>query len=131
VSADYGSFNRDPYLFYFYATVSPGKEIKEVEDALYAEIAKIRKEAPSAREVQKAKNQIESSFIMGQDSIYLQAMKYGIFEMLGDWRLIDTYLEGIRKVTPQAVMEVAGKYLKEDNLTEGILIPAKKVKSEK
>jgi hypothetical protein len=28
-------------------------------------------------------------------------------------------------------MEVAGKYLKEDNLTEGILIPIKKVKSEK
>lgn len=131
VSADYSSFNRDPYLFYFYATVAPGKEIKEVEDALYAEIAKIRKEAPSAREVQKAKNQIESSFIMGQDSIYLQAMKYGIFEMLGDWRLIDTYLDGIRMVTPQAVMEVAGKYLKEDNLTEGILIPIKKVKSEK
>ena len=89
------------------------------------------KGAPSVQEVQKAKNQIESSFIMGQDSIYLQAMKYGTFEMLGDWRLIDTYLEGIRKVTPQAVMDVAGKYLKEDDLTEGILIPAKKVKSEK
>jgi zinc protease len=131
VSADYGSFNRDPYLFYFYATVSPGKEIKEVENALFEEITKIQKEAPSVQEVQKAKNQIESSFIMGQDSIYLQAMKYGIFEMLGDWRLIDTYLEGIRKVTPQAVMDVAGKYLKEDDLTEGILIPAKKVKSEK
>jgi zinc protease len=131
VSADYSSFNRDPYIFYFYATVSPGKEIKEVENALFEEIAKIQKEAPSGHEVQKAKNQIEASFIMGQDSIYLQAMKYGIFEMLGDWRLIDTYLEGIRKVTPQAVMEVAGKYLKADNLTEGILIPIEKVKSEK
>lgn len=131
MSADYGSFNRDPYLFYFYATAAPGKEIKEVENALFDEISKIQKEAPSAHEVQKAKNQIESSFIMGQDSIYLQAMKYGIFEMLGDWRLIDTYLEGIRKVTPQAVMEAAGKYLKEENLTEGILIPIKKVKSEK
>jgi zinc protease len=131
VSADYGSFNRDPYLFYFYATVAPGKEIKEVKNALFEEIAKIQTMAPSAHEVQKAKNQIESSFIMGQDSIYLQAMKYGIFEMLGDWRLIDTYLEGIRKVTPQAVMEVAGKYLKEDNLTEGILIPIERVKSER
>jgi zinc protease len=131
VSADYGSFSRDPYLFYFYATVSPGKEAKEVENALFDEIAKIQKEAPSVQELQKAKNQIESSFIMGQDSIYLQAMKYGIFEMLGDWRLIDTYLEGIRKVTSQAVMEVAGKYLKEDNLTEGILIPIERVKSER
>jgi len=130
-SADYGSFNRDPYLFYFYATVSPGKEIQEVEDALFAEIAGIRTMAPSVQEVQKAKNQIESSFIMGQDSIYLQAMKYGIFEMLGDWRLIDTYLEGIRKVTPEDVVKVAKKYLTEDNRTAGILMPIKKVKSEK
>jgi zinc protease len=131
VSADYSSFNRDPYLFYFYATVAPGKEIKEVEDALFTEIAKIQKEAPSVQEVQKAKNQIESSFIMGQDSIYLQAMKYGIFEMLGDWRLIDTYLEGIRKVTPEDVVRVAKKYLTEENRTAGILIPTKQVKSEK
>ena len=125
MSADYSSYNRDPYLFYFYATVAPGKEIKEVEDALFAEIAKIRTMAPSTREVQKAKNQIESSFIMGQDSIYLQAMKYGIFEMLGDWRLIDTYLEGIRKVTPEEVVKVAKKYLTEENRTAGILIPRK------
>ncbi len=87
--------------------------------------------APSTREVQKAKNQIESSFIMGQDSMYLQAMKYGIFEMLGDWRLIDTYLEGIRKVTPEEVVNGAKKYLTEENRTAGILIPTKKVKSEK
>jgi zinc protease len=131
VSADYSSFNRDPYLFYFYATVSPGKETKEVEDALLAEIVKIQTMAPSVQEVQKAKNQIESSFIMGQDSIYLQAMKYGIFEMLGDWRLIDTYLEGIRKVTPGDVVKVAEKYLTEENRTAGILIPTRKVKSEK
>ena len=68
---------------------------------------------------------------MGQDSIYLQAMKYGIFEMLGDWRLIDTYLEGIRKVTPEDVVKVAKKYLTEENRTAGILMPIKKVKSEK
>ena len=40
---------------------------------------------------------------MEQDSIYMEAMKYGIFEMLGDWRLINRYLEGIRKVTPEDV----------------------------
>ena len=131
VSADYGSFNRDPYLFYFYATVSPGKDVREVEDALFAEIVKIQTMAPSVQEVQKAKNQIESSFIIGQDSIYLQAMKYGTFEMLGDWRLIDTYLEGIRKVTPEDVVKVARKYLTEENRTAGILMPIKKVKSEK
>jgi zinc protease len=128
VSADYDGFNKDPYLFFFSATASPGKDIKDVEDALYAEIEKIKKEPPSEREVQKAKNQIESSFIMEQDSIYTEAMKYGTFEMLGDWRLIDRYLEGIRKVTPEDVVKVAKRYLNEDNRTAGILTP---IKSEK
>ena len=130
VDADYSGFNRDSYLFFFDATASPDKDIKEVEDSLYSEIDKIKTEPPSEREIQKAKNQIESSFIMEQDSIYMQAMKYGMFEMLGDWRLIDKYLEGIRKVTAEDVMNVARKYLKEENGTVGILIPTKKVKSE-
>jgi zinc protease len=78
---------------------------------------------PSEREIQKAKNQIESSFIMEQDSIYLQAMKYGIFEMLGDWRLIERYLEGIRNVKADDIVKVAGKYFTDYNRTVGILIP--------
>jgi zinc protease len=129
-AADYSGFNKDPYLFFFSATASPGRSIKDVEESLYAEIEKIKTEPPSEREIQKAKNQIESSFIMEQDSIYMQAMKYGMFEMLGGWRLIDRYLEGIRKVTPEDVVMVAKKYLKEDNRTVGILIPTKEVKSE-
>jgi zinc protease len=128
VDADYSGFNRDSYLFFFDATASPDKDIKEVEDSLYSEIEKIKTEPPSEREVQKAKNQIESSFIMGQDSIYIQAMKYGIFEMLGDWRLIDRYLDGIRKITPEDVARVAKKYFKKDNKTVGILIPMKNSK---
>lgn len=126
VYADYDGFHKDPYIFLFAATASPGKEIKEVEDALYEEIEKLKKEQPFEREVQKAKNQIESSFIMEQDSIYMQAMKYGMFEMLGDWRLIDRYLDGIRKVTSEDIVRVAKKYLNEDNRTVGILIPTKK-----
>ena len=126
VNTDYDGFNKDPYLFFFDATASPGKNIKDVEESLYLEIEKIQKEPPSEHEVQKAKNQIESSFIMDQDSIYTEAMKYGMFEILGDWRLINRYLEGIRKVKPEDIVRVAKKYLKEDNRTVGILIPTKK-----
>ncbi|MEW6162530.1 MAG: pitrilysin family protein [Nitrospirota bacterium] len=130
VDAEYDGFNKDPYLFFLDATASPGKDIKDVENALYEEIEKIKKEPPSEREVQKARNQIEASFIMDQDSIYMQAMKYGMFEMLGDWRFIDRYLEGIRGVTPEDVVRVAKKYLKEENRTVGILIPTKTARGE-
>jgi zinc protease len=128
--ASYSSLEKYPSLFFLDATALPGKPIGEVERALYEEVERIKNEPPGEREVQKAKNQIESSFIMEQDSIYMQAMKYGMFEMLGGWSLIDRYLEGIRKVTPEDVVKVAKKYLKEDNRTVGILIPTKEVKSE-
>jgi zinc protease len=130
VDTEYDGFNKDPYLFFLDATVFPEKNINDVEKALCSEIEKIKNSLPSEQEVQKAKNQIEASFIIGQDSIYLEAMKYGMFEILGDWRLIDRYLEGIRKVTPEDVTTVAKKYLRDDNRTVGILTPTKEVKSE-
>lgn len=125
-SADYSGLNMNPYLFFFFVNVSPGRDVSEAEDSLHEEIEKMKKDLPAAQEVQKAKNQIESSFIMGQDSIYVQAMKYGMFEMLGDWRLMNEYIAGIRKVTPEDVMKVAQKYFVEENKTIGVLIPTKK-----
>ncbi len=123
--AGYSNFRKYPFLFYLYGTALPGRAIDEVQKALYDEVEKIKSTAPSDREVQKAKNQIESSFIMGQDSIYFQAEILALFEMLGDWRLKDKYLEGIRNVTPEEVRAAAGKYLVEDKRTVGILIPVK------
>ncbi len=103
----------------------PDKTIDEVEKALYEEVEKIKKQAPTEREVRKAKNQIEAEFIMGQDSVFFQAEILAIFEMIGDWRLKDKYLEGIKKVAPKEVQRVANKYLIEDKRTVGILIPTK------
>ncbi|KAF0144192.1 MAG: Zn-dependent protease [Nitrospirae bacterium] len=123
--ADYSGLSKDPYLFMFGATAAPGKDIRDVENSLYEEIEKIKKEPPAENEVQKAKNQIEAAFIMGQDSIYFQAELAGIFEMIGGWKLKEQYLEGIRKVTPGDVSRVAKKYLIEDNRTVGVLIPTK------
>jgi zinc protease len=123
--ADYSGMYIDPFLFFLWATPVPGKDIAELEKVLFAEIEAIKNAPPSESEVQKAKNQIEASFIFGQDSLYMQAMKIGMFEMLGSWKLMDKYIEGIRKVTPQEVQRVAKKYLTEDNRTVGTLIPVK------
>ncbi|MFZ2198402.1 MAG: pitrilysin family protein [Thermodesulfovibrionales bacterium] len=123
--AGYEGLYKDPFLFLTGATAASGKNIEDVEKAINDEIEKIRKEPPSALEVQKAKNQIEASFIMGQDSIYMQARMIGTFEMIGGWRLWDRYLVGVRKVSPEDVRRVAEKYLVPDKRTTGILIPLK------
>jgi zinc protease len=123
--AGYEGLNKDPFLFLTGATAASGKKIEDVEKAINDEIEKIKKAAPSEIEVKKAKNQIEASFIMGQDSIYMQAKTIGTFEMIGGWKLWERYLEGIRKVTPEDVRRVAEKYLIPDTRTTGILIPEK------
>ncbi len=129
--ASYSSLEKYPDLFYLEATALPGKAIDEVEKALYEEVEKIKKEPPEDTEVRKAKNQIEAGFLMGQDSLFFQAELVVMFEMLGDRKLKDKYFEGIGKVTPQDVQRAAQKYLVEDKRTVGILVPIKKVESEK
>lgn len=124
--ASYEGLHKDPFLFFTGATAAHGKTIDELERALLQEIVRIQKKAPSEEEVRKAKNQIMASFIMGQDSFYMQAKTIGTFEMLGSWRLMDTYLEGITTVSPEDISRVAEKYLVPDNRTTGILIPLKK-----
>jgi zinc protease len=123
--ASYEGLYKDPFLFLTGATAASGKSAEEVEKAINDELEKIKKEPPSEGEVQKAKNQIEASFIMGQDSIYMQARMIGTFEMIGGWRLWEKYIEGIRKVSPDDVRRVAEKYLVSDARTTGILIPLK------
>jgi len=123
--AGYNNFNRFPFIFYFYAVPLPGNNITDVENALYAEIDKIKNMPPSDIEVQKVKNQIEADFIMNQDSIFYRAMLLAQFEMIGDINLKEKYIKGIRAVTPEDVQQAANKYLVEDKRTVGTLIPLK------
>jgi zinc protease len=122
---DYDNVSTDPNLFYVYAGVMPGKTTEEVEKALYAEIDRLKAEEVSEEELQKAKNQIEASFIMGQDSIFYQAMLLGQFESVANWKLLEHYVDAIRAVTREDVMRVAKQYFNEDNRTVGILVPVK------
>jgi zinc protease len=122
---DYDNISTDPDLFYVYAGVMPGKTADEVELALYAEIDRLKREPVPDEELQKAKNQIEAGFIMGQDSIFYQAMLLGQFETVADWKLLEKYVAGIRAVTSEDVMRVAKAYLSEDTRTVGILVPVK------
>ncbi|MEK6680026.1 MAG: pitrilysin family protein [Nitrospirota bacterium] len=123
---DYGRIAADPSLFYFYGGLKPGKTTKELEDALYAEIEKLKTEPVTDRELQKSKNQVEASFIFAQDSIFYQAMQIGQIETIGiGYKYLDAYVDNIRRVTKDDIMRVAKTYFTEKNRTVGILIPVK------
>jgi zinc protease len=121
--AGYYSVSRYPETFTFSAGVMPDKTVEEVEAAIYEEIERIKTEPVGDREMKKALNQIESSYIMGQDSNFYRAMLIGRYETVASWKYLASYLDGIRAVTPEDVMRVANEYLVEENRTVGILQP--------
>ena len=124
-SADYSGVHVDAYLFGLSAGPLPGKTAEEVEQALYAETERVQREPILDRELQKAKNQIESEFIFAQDSVHRLANLLGAWESVASWKLLAGYLDGIRKVTAADVQRVARQYLTPDNRTVAILIPIK------
>jgi zinc protease len=115
--------SKDPALFYIFATPLPGKQVGEVEKALEEEIERLQKEPVEQRELEKVKNQLESSFIYSQDSLFVQAMLLARYEIAQSWKVIDQYLPLIRRVTAQDIQRVARQYLIPDNRTVGTLIP--------
>jgi zinc protease len=121
--AEQSLLSRDPSLFYITANPLPGKEVAEVEKALDQEVERLQKELVVEKELEKAKNQLEASFIFGQDSLFYQAMLLAQHEISTTWKAIDDYLPSIRKVSPEDVRRVAKKYLVPENRTVGILIP--------
>ncbi len=122
---DYDNIANDPNLFYVYAGVMPGKTTEEVEKAIYEEMDKLKAAPVADEELKKAKNQIEAGFIMGEDSVFYQAMLLGEYETVASRKLLETYVDNIRAVTKEDVQRVAREYFSEDNRTVGILIPLK------
>jgi zinc protease len=125
LEADSGNslLSKDPALFYIYAVPLPGKKVEEVEKALEEEMERLQKEPVGQRELEKVKNQLESSFIYSQDSLFFQAMLLARYEIALNWKAIDHYPPQIQRVTPKDIQRVARQYLIPENRTVGILIP--------
>jgi zinc protease len=121
--AENAILSKDPHLFYIFATAAPGKNIQDVEYAIYNEIKILQESLVEIHELTKVKNQIEADFVFAQDSIFFQAMLLGQYEAAAGWRNIEDYLPSIQKVTPEDIRRITKKYLMEDNRTVGTLIP--------
>ncbi len=121
--AYYSRVSTDPQAFALYASSLPGKKVEELEQALYAEVERLKTELVSPRELEKAKNQIQASFVFSQDSIFSLAQQLASYEIVAGWPHWKAYLPGIRAVTAEDVQRVAKKYLTTENRTVGVLIP--------
>ena len=97
--------------------------VEALERALLEELERMKTEPVADEELERAKNQIEASFVWGQDSIYSRASALGRFELMRSWRLLDEFVPLIRAVTAADIQRVARAYFPPDRKTTGILLP--------
>jgi zinc protease len=123
IGAGYDMTSFDPELFVVSAQMRPGVTAANTQVEVEKELAAMREAPVGAEELQKAKNLEQAQYVYGQDSIMREAELLGVYEMLGDYHLVDKYLDGIDKVTAADVQRVAKTYLVASNMTEGVLVP--------
>jgi len=123
VEADHSLLSRDPDLFLVAAEPVPDREVAEIEKTVDQELARLKREPVADHELGKAKNQLEASYIFGQDSRFFQAMLLARHEIALDWRAIDDYIPSIRRVTARDIQRVAARYLTPHNRTVATLVP--------
>lgn len=105
-------------LFYAYAFMQPGKTTADGEKSLYDEIEKLKTTPVADDELQKAKNQIEAQFYMGNQSNSDKASQIGYFQtLLGDYKLLFQQADKYAAVTKEDIMRVAKEYLDSRNRT--------------
>ncbi|MDT5261891.1 MAG: zinc protease, partial [Acidobacteriota bacterium] len=102
-------------LFQIVATPKPGHTLEEVEQAIDAEISKLKAEPPTPEEIERAYNAREAGFIYGLQTVGGfggkddQLNNYATF--LGNPGYFEQDLARYRKITAADVQRVAREYL--------------------
>jgi len=124
IGTDYSAVARSPGLMMIEATPANGHSVAELEQAIRAQIERIKKEPASAEELNRVKAQVVASNVFSRDSVFYQAMQIGRLAAVGlDWRMIDDYPDKLMAVTAEQVQTVARKYLVDAHLTVAVLDP--------
>ena len=114
---------RYPNLFILSGTPRHPHTAEELEKALLRELEQLKKEPVSDPDLQKIKNQIQTSFLRKLDSNSSLAywLSYGQ-SLFGDWRYATDRIKAYEKVTAEDVRRVARKYFIPKNRTVAILV---------
>jgi zinc protease len=122
--------HRGPSTFDLIVLPRPGKDLKEVEKAAYAEIEKMKAEAVADWELQKVRMLARRQAAQQLQSTLFRAYRIGELAVFyGDPNLINTTLGKIQNVGKNDIQRVAKTYLTEDNRTVITTLPKPKTEA--
>lgn len=118
--------NRYPNLFVLYASSRAPHTTAEVEQAVLAELERLKKEPVSGRELQQVLNQLEFEEARRMGTNGGLARNLTEYEAIaGSWRYLTTYRAKLAKITPADIQRVAKQYFTRENRIVGTLVTKK------
>ncbi|KAA6185604.1 insulinase family protein [Thiohalocapsa marina] len=122
--ASYSAFSRLPGMLLLDGTPAKGRDVQALEQALLAQVERLRREPVAADELARIRSQLIADKVYEKDSVFYQAMQLGQLETVGlGWELVDDYVEQLSAVTPAQIQAVARKYLVPEARTVAVLEP--------
>jgi predicted Zn-dependent peptidase len=103
---------RGPDQFVVQVVLAERATLKAVEKELDLELERLRKTPPSAEELKRVKQRLESSFVFGLEATMNRAVKLGEYELFwGDARGLTRELAQYQSVTAEQIRAAAERYL--------------------
>jgi len=122
----------DPGLLVTAVVASPDEDIQMLERDVWQEIESVRRDPVDEAELDRSKKKLRSSYLMSLQTHFYKGITAGIYRIrAGDHSWINRVEPSYLSVTAEDVMNVANRYLHEDNRTVVTLVPVSPRESEK
>lgn len=114
----------EPGWYDISATAAPGQDLAKIQQVLQQSLTEIREKPVSAEELQRAKVQLQATFVLNNQDISSQASQLAYNQTIaGDYQYSDRYLQAISQVTIADIQRVAKTYLDPAKQTVGTFEP--------
>lgn len=113
---------RQPGLLTISVQTSPEK-LERVEQVVQEELRKLRETPPSAAEMEGTRRILAGTYAIENETFADQARTLGYYAAIERWEFACSYLENVRKVTPEQVRQLAAHYLSPERSVTVVLRP--------
>ena len=113
----------EPGIFYSDALLSKTDSLDDARKIMLDTIDGVIQQPPSKEEVDRARTRILKNIDLNLRDSERIGLFMSQYIAIGDWRILFLDRDRIEKVSPEDVARVAGKYLRQSNLTVGEFIP--------
>ena len=113
----------DPGVVMISSTMNDEQSVDEVKRVILETVTELAQAGPTAEEVDRAKVRILQGMERGFADSQNLAMQMTDVVGSGDWRLLFTNYEQLKRVTAKDVAHVARTYFKDANRTIGVFVP--------